>query len=101
MAMKTILAPIPDTAVNAAAIETALMVARAVAGHVEALFIESPRDIECVGIDLEDRVHVRPTPIDPLDRVEVDLDDRVRGQPPVLHPLHELGEGDLVELGDD
>jgi nucleotide-binding universal stress UspA family protein len=42
MAMKSILAPIPDTAVNAAAIETALMVAKAVTGHVEALFIETP-----------------------------------------------------------
>jgi nucleotide-binding universal stress UspA family protein len=42
MAMKTILAPIPDTAVNTAAIETALMVAKAVAGHVEALFIARP-----------------------------------------------------------
>ena len=40
--MKSIPVPIPDTAVNAAAIETALMVAKAVAGHVDVLFIETP-----------------------------------------------------------
>jgi nucleotide-binding universal stress UspA family protein len=42
MAMKSILVPIPDTAVDAAAIETALLVAKALAGHVEALLIETP-----------------------------------------------------------
>src|SRR5665809_22697 len=42
MAMKTILVPIPDTAVNTPAIEIALMVAKAVAGHVEGLYIETP-----------------------------------------------------------
>ena len=45
MAMKTILVPIPDTAVNTAAIETALMVAKAVAGHVEGLYVEAPAPI--------------------------------------------------------
>ena len=49
MTMRTILAPIPDTAVNVAAIETALMVAKAVAGHVEALFIASPPPAVPVG----------------------------------------------------
>jgi hypothetical protein len=42
MAMKTILVPIPDTAVQTAAIEIALMVAKAVGGHVEGLYIETP-----------------------------------------------------------
>ena len=42
MAMKTILVPIPDTAVDPAAIEIALMVAKAVTGHVEGLYIETP-----------------------------------------------------------
>jgi nucleotide-binding universal stress UspA family protein len=42
MAMKTILVPIPDTAVDTAAIEIALMVAKAVTGHVEGLYIETP-----------------------------------------------------------
>jgi nucleotide-binding universal stress UspA family protein len=45
MAMKTILVPIPDTAGQTAAIEIALMVAKAVAGHVEALYIETPAPI--------------------------------------------------------
>ena len=45
MAMKTILVPIPDAAVNTAAIEIALMVAKAVAGHVEGLYIETPAPI--------------------------------------------------------
>lgn len=45
MAMKTILVPIPDTAVNTAAIEIALMVAKAVTGHVEGLYIETPAPI--------------------------------------------------------
>ena len=45
MAMKTILVPIPDTAVNTPAIEIALMVAKAVAGHVEGLYIETPPPI--------------------------------------------------------
>jgi nucleotide-binding universal stress UspA family protein len=45
MAMKTILVPIPDTAVNTAAIETAVMVAKAVAGHVEGLYVEAPASI--------------------------------------------------------
>jgi nucleotide-binding universal stress UspA family protein len=43
--MKTILVPIPDTAVNTAAIETAVMVAKAVAGHVEGLYVEAPAPI--------------------------------------------------------
>jgi hypothetical protein len=42
MAMKTILVPIPDTAVDRAAIEIALMVAKAVTGHAEGLYIETP-----------------------------------------------------------
>jgi nucleotide-binding universal stress UspA family protein len=42
MAMKTILVPIPDTEVNLAAIETGLMAARAVEGHVDGLYIEPP-----------------------------------------------------------
>jgi nucleotide-binding universal stress UspA family protein len=42
LAMKTILVPIPDTAVNEAAMATALMVAKALAGHLEGLYIESP-----------------------------------------------------------
>ena len=42
MAMKTILIPIPDTAVDTVAIEIALMVAKAVTGHVEGLYIETP-----------------------------------------------------------
>ena len=42
MAMKTILVPIPDTAVDTVAIEIALMVAKAVTGHVEGLYIETP-----------------------------------------------------------
>ena len=45
MAMKTILVPIPDTAVDPAAIEIALMVAKAVTGHVEGLYIETPAPI--------------------------------------------------------
>ena len=45
MAMKTILVPIPDTAVDTAAIEIALMVAKAVTGHVEGLYIETPAPI--------------------------------------------------------
>jgi nucleotide-binding universal stress UspA family protein len=45
MAMKTILVPIPDTAVDTAAIEIALMVAKAVTGHVEGLYIETPASI--------------------------------------------------------
>jgi hypothetical protein len=45
MAMKTILVPIPDTAVHTAAIEIALMVAKAVAGHVEGLYIETPAPV--------------------------------------------------------
>ncbi len=45
MAMKTILVPIPDTAVNAAAIEIGLTVAKAVAGHIEAFYIEVPQPI--------------------------------------------------------
>ena len=40
--MKTILVPIPDTAVDTAAIEIALMVAKAVSGHVEGLYVEAP-----------------------------------------------------------
>jgi nucleotide-binding universal stress UspA family protein len=43
--MKTILVPIPDTAVDTAAIEIALMVAKAVAGHVEGLYIDAPAPI--------------------------------------------------------
>ena len=43
--MKTILVPIPDTAVDTAAIEIALMVANAVVGHVEGLYIETPAPI--------------------------------------------------------
>ena len=42
MAMKTILVPIPDTAVDTTAIEIALMVAKVVTGHVEGLYIETP-----------------------------------------------------------
>jgi hypothetical protein len=45
MTMKTILAPIPDRAVDTAAIEIALMVAKAVTGHVEGLYIETPAPI--------------------------------------------------------
>ena len=45
MTMKTILVPIPDMAVHTAAIEVALMVAKAVAGHVEGLYIEIPAPI--------------------------------------------------------
>jgi hypothetical protein len=45
MAMKTILVPIPDTAVDTAAIEIALMVAKAVTGHVEGLYIDTPAPI--------------------------------------------------------
>lgn len=45
MAMKTILVPIPDTAVDTAAIEIALMVAKAVTGHVEGLYIETPAPV--------------------------------------------------------
>jgi nucleotide-binding universal stress UspA family protein len=45
MAMKTILVPIPDTAVDTAAIEIALMVAKAVRGHIEGLYIETPAPI--------------------------------------------------------
>jgi hypothetical protein len=45
MAMKTILVPIPDAAVDTAATEIGLMVAKAVAGHVEALYIEVPQPI--------------------------------------------------------
>jgi nucleotide-binding universal stress UspA family protein len=45
MAMKAILVPIPDTGVNTPAIEIALMVAKAVAGHVEGLYIETPPPI--------------------------------------------------------
>ena len=45
MAMKTILVPIPDTAVNTAAIEIALVVAKAVGGHVEGLYIETPQPV--------------------------------------------------------
>jgi hypothetical protein len=45
MAMKTILVPIPDTAVDTAATEIALMVAKAVTGHVEGLYIETPAPI--------------------------------------------------------
>jgi hypothetical protein len=45
MAMKTILVPIPDTAVHTAPIEIALMVAKAVAGHVEGLYIETPAPV--------------------------------------------------------
>src|SRR5919106_592360 len=45
MAMKTILVPIPDAAVNTAATEIALMMAKAVAGHVEGLYIETPAPI--------------------------------------------------------
>src|ERR671919_2171477 len=45
MAMKTILVPIPDTAVQTAAIEIALMVAKAVTGHVEGLYIETPAPV--------------------------------------------------------
>jgi nucleotide-binding universal stress UspA family protein len=43
--MKTILVPIPDTAVNTAAIETALMVAKVVGGHVEGLYVETPQPV--------------------------------------------------------
>jgi len=43
--MKTILVPIPDTAVDTAAIEISLMVAKAVAGHVEGLYVEAPAPI--------------------------------------------------------
>jgi nucleotide-binding universal stress UspA family protein len=42
MAMKTILVPIPDTEINLAAIETGMMVARAVEGHLNGLYIEPP-----------------------------------------------------------
>ena len=42
MAMKSILVPIADTAVDPAAIEIALMVAKAVTGHVKGLYIETP-----------------------------------------------------------
>jgi len=45
MAMKTILVPISDTAVNTAAIETALVVAKAVGGHVEGLYVETPQPV--------------------------------------------------------
>ena len=45
MAMRTILVPVPDTSVDAAAIEIGLMVAKAVAGHVEALYIEVPQPL--------------------------------------------------------
>jgi hypothetical protein len=45
MAMKTILVPIPDMAVDTAATEIALMVAKAVTGHVEGLYIETPAPI--------------------------------------------------------
>jgi nucleotide-binding universal stress UspA family protein len=45
MAMKTILVPIPDTVVDTAGIEIALMVAKAVAGHVEGLYINTPAPI--------------------------------------------------------
>jgi nucleotide-binding universal stress UspA family protein len=45
MAMKAILVPIPDTAVDTAAIEIALMVAKAVTGHVEGLYIDTPAPI--------------------------------------------------------
>jgi nucleotide-binding universal stress UspA family protein len=45
MAMKTILVPIPDTAVDPAAIEIALMVAKAVTGHIEGLYIDTPASI--------------------------------------------------------
>ena len=43
--MKAILVPIPDTAVDTAAIEIALMVAKAVTGHVEGLYIDTPAPI--------------------------------------------------------
>lgn len=42
MVMKTILVPVPDTEVNLAAIETGMMVARAVEGHLHGLYIEPP-----------------------------------------------------------
>jgi len=45
MTMKMILVPIPDAAVNTVAIEIALMMAKAVAGHVEGLYIETPAPI--------------------------------------------------------
>jgi nucleotide-binding universal stress UspA family protein len=45
MAMKSILVPIPDTAVEIAAVEIALMVAKAVTGHVDGLYIETPEPI--------------------------------------------------------
>ena len=43
--MKTILVPIPDTVGTTAAIEIAVMVAKAVEGHVEGLYIETPAPI--------------------------------------------------------
>jgi nucleotide-binding universal stress UspA family protein len=52
MAMKTILVPIPDTDLNVGAIETAMIVARAVAGHVEALYIEPPLPLATGGVPL-------------------------------------------------
>ena len=45
MAMKTILVPIPDTAVDTAATEIALMVAKVLTGHVEGLYIETPAPV--------------------------------------------------------
>jgi nucleotide-binding universal stress UspA family protein len=45
MAMKMILVPNPDTTVDTAAIEIALMVAKAVTGHVEGLYIGTPAPI--------------------------------------------------------
>jgi nucleotide-binding universal stress UspA family protein len=42
MAMKSILVPIPDTAVNGAAIETAIKVTKLLDGHLEGFYIETP-----------------------------------------------------------
>lgn len=42
MAMKSILVPIPDAAVNGAAIETAIKVTKSLDGHLEGLYIETP-----------------------------------------------------------